>query len=279
VKATFSIFPKFYKHLDVRGLAALVRDVGLDTTNAVIRDGYWVTPGGLAEEMPAFVRAMDAEGVKVTFCTAGYSAAQVIADDTPLKVLADCGITAFRMGYFRPGRDVDIPAAMDAARAEMEQVAAVCERVGIRAVYQVHHGTLVPTATGAYYLVRGLPPAHVGVMLDPGNQAFEGFEKWQRSARMLGAHFCAVGVKDVAWSREPAGPDDEAKGWRRTWATLDEGVTNWHDVVRAAKSVDFDGTFVWMPFYDEGDPDEMTRKLQREVAYLRKVVAEVEAEA
>jgi hypothetical protein len=33
-----------------------------------------------------------------------------------------------------------------------------------------------------------------------------------------------------------------------------------------------------MPFYDENDPAEMTRKLTAEVAYLRKAEAEVEAE-
>ena len=40
MKAILSIFPKFYKHLDVHGLATLVREVGLDTTNVIIRDGF-----------------------------------------------------------------------------------------------------------------------------------------------------------------------------------------------------------------------------------------------
>ena len=54
MRVTFSIFPKFFRHLDRAGLAALVRGAGLDTTNLVVRDGYWVTPARLATEAPAF---------------------------------------------------------------------------------------------------------------------------------------------------------------------------------------------------------------------------------
>ena len=54
MNVTYSIFPKFYQHLDVDRLAALIARIGCDTTNLVIRDGYWVTPGGLAAEAPTF---------------------------------------------------------------------------------------------------------------------------------------------------------------------------------------------------------------------------------
>ncbi|HUS90928.1 MAG TPA: TIM barrel protein, partial [Phycisphaerae bacterium] len=120
---------------------------------------------------------------------------------------------------------------------------------------------------------------HVGVMLDPGNQNFEGYERPELSVGLLGEYLRAVGVKDTAIERDPARSGEEAKGWRRTWATLDEGETNWHALARALHAADFRGHFVWMPFYDELDPAAMTAKLQREVAYLRKVLAEVEGEA
>jgi len=279
VEITFSIFPKFFKHLDVKGLAAMVREVGLDTTNLVIRDGYWVTPGGLAKEAPAFVRAMAEEGLSVRFATAGFSAEEVVRDPAPVQVLADAGITEFRMGYFRPGKDVrDLGAAVEEARGQLEAMCPVLERIGIRAVYQVHHGTLVPGPSGIYHLVKGLPSAQVGVMLDPGNQCYEGFEQWDRSARLLGDHLVAFGVKDTAVRRYDSAACGPDKGWRREWAPCDEGVTNWYDVVRAIRGIDFRGTFVWQPFYNEKEPDVMREKLAREVAYVRRVVAAVEAE-
>ena len=50
MNATFSLFPKFYKHLSAEQLAELVREVGLDTTNLVVREGYWADPYNLAAD-------------------------------------------------------------------------------------------------------------------------------------------------------------------------------------------------------------------------------------
>ena len=273
----WSIFPKFQKHLTVEGLAALVREAGLDTTNLVIRDGYWVSRARLAEELPAFMGAMRREGLLVRFATAGFSAEEMLGDPEPLALLADNGIDEFRMGYFKADGP-DVRGALGDARHKLEQIAALCERYGIRCVYQVHHGTLIPGASAAYHLVSGLPPRWIGVELDPGNQTFEGFENWDRSARLLGEYLVALGVKDSAIMRDPARAGEPGKGWVRRWCPLCEGVVNWYDVARALRAVRFGGTFVFMPFYDEHDPAEQARKLKREVAYLRDVVAAVEAE-
>jgi hypothetical protein len=274
MQITFSIFPKFYRHLDPRGLAALVHEVGLDTTNAVIRDGYWVTPGGMAKELPAFVKAMEEEGLEVRFATAGFSADSLIADSNPLAILADSGVVEFRMDYFRV-KDGDPRRSMAEAREALERLVPNLERHGVRAVYQLHHGTLIPSPSAAWQLVKGLPARWIGVELDPGNQAYEGFECWDRAAKLLGEYAVALGVKDVAFVRSPEHAEDPDKGWRRIWAPLDEGITNWHEVVSALDAIDFKGTFVFMPFYDENDPEAMTQKLKREVAYLRGVVAQV----
>jgi len=273
MRATFSIFPKFYQHLSAEQLAAMVRSVGLDTTNLVVRDGYWVTPAGLEREAPAFVKAMAAAGLKVRFATTGYAPRELSADAEPLRVLADCGIAEFRMGYFEAKPEVR--SARSEAREQLEDLAEVCERHKVRGVLQLHQNTLVPSASAAYALVRGLPSEWIGVEIDPGNQAFEGFESWNQAVRLLDDYCVAVGVKDVEVYRDAKAAAEPAKGWKRRWTTIDEGVTNWHDVIGALHGAGFEGTFVFMPFYDAKDPERMTAKLAREVAYLRRVMAEV----
>jgi hypothetical protein len=62
-----------------------------------------------------------------------------------------------------------------------------------------------------------------------------------------------------------AGDDD--KGWRRNWAPLSEGVTNWKALLRALQTADFSGTFVFMAFYHDNDEAARTRVLKEEVAY------------
>jgi sugar phosphate isomerase/epimerase len=277
MRITYSIFPKFFKDLDVHGLAALVRELGLDTTNLVVRDGYWCQRATLARDVPAFVKAMEVEGLSIHFATAGYSAADVIADPSIVQVLADNGVGEFRMDYFKA--TADVVGDVRRARADLERMVPVLERARVRAVYQLHHGTLVSSPSAAWHLVNGLPPEQVGVELDPGNQTYEGHENFLYSTRLLGEYVVAAGIKDSRLTRDETKGADPTKGWRREWWPMDEGVTNWHEFVRAMAAIDFHGTFVMMGHYDQHDLASHRRKLKREVAYLKRVVREVGEEA
>ena len=268
MNVTFSIFPKLYQRLSVMELAALVREVNLDTCNAVIRDGFWVSENNLAADLPRFVSAMAAEGLTVRFATTSYSAARLIADPAPLSMMAESGITEFRIGYFKESADGPRE-SLKRAHAELEMLARHCERAGIRAVYQVHHGTLIPGPSAAWQIVSGLPSRWIGVELDPGNQTHEGFEEWGRSCRLLRDYLVAVGIKDSLLTRDPDRADQPNKGWTRRWCPVHEGVTNWQTLVTALAGIDFVGTFVFMPFYIEHDSDLRTRTLKEEVDYLR----------
>jgi len=271
----WTLFPKFYRHLSPEQLAELVREVGLDTTTVVIRNGYWVTYDRLAEELPAFCKAVRKAGLEVHWATAQFMPELLLSDDSALAILADNGIREFRMGQWHYQTGPDVRGKLAAARVELERLVPICQRHGVRCVHQLHHNTLVSSPSGIYQLVRGLPSEQIGVAIDPGNQAYDGMENWHRSVHLLGEYLCGVGVKDTALTRDPARAEAPDKGWRREWAPLDEGVTNWHEVIAALDEINFAGTFVFMPFYDPDDPEEMTRKLRREVAYLRRVVAAV----
>jgi sugar phosphate isomerase/epimerase len=279
---TFSIFPKFCRHLSAEQLAEFVKEVGLDTTNMAIRDGYWVSMARLACEAPAFVKTMAEAGLKVRFATAGFTPEQVAAatpwDANPVKILADAGITEFRMNYFRI-ENGDVRWSLADARRRMESMVDVCLKTGVRAIYQVHHGTLLPSAYAGYALVDGLDPKAIGIELDPGNQAFEGYERPELAIGLTGEYLRAFGVKDVYWVREAGKEGQPGKGWKRDWTTLDEGIINWYEIVRQLRKIQWCGTFVWMPFYETSDFEAHKAKLKREVAYMRKVVADVEAEA
>ena len=78
--------------------------------------------------------------------------------------------------------------------------------------------------------MHDLPSKHVGVMLDPGNQTSE--------------------------------------GWSRGSVPLHEGIVDWHKVGDALRLLDFEGTFVFMPFYNRDDPLVMTENLKKEVAHF-----------
>lgn len=275
---TWCLFPKFYRHLSPEELAGLLAQVGLDETAVVVRDGYSVTHEALASELPGFLRALRGAGGRACSAVTNFMPAGLVADPTPLAVMADNGITEFRMGCFWYDGP-DVRGVLARCREEMRRLAPVCRRHGVRCVYQLHHNSLVANSAGAYALVRNLPAEAIGVMIDPGNQSHDGWENWHRSARLLGEYLAGVGVKDTAVARDPSAAGDPSKGWQRTWCPLDEGVTDWHDVAGALAGVDFAGTFLFMPFYDPDDPDGMIGKLKREVRYLRNIVAEADRQA
>lgn len=277
MEITLSLFPKFYRHMEMDKLAETVKKVGLDACNAVVRENFWITPEGLRDELPAFIKTMEKHEVKVPFCTAGFEFKSIIEDADSLRILADNGIKDFRPAYFKESGRVNPGYDLREARSTLETIAPICERHGVRMVYQLHHRTLVASPSAAWHIVRDLPPEAVGVMLDPGNQAFEGFENWGRSVRLLGKHTAAVGVKDSAPFRDQEQADTYSKGWKRDWAPVYEGTTNWHELVRALKHVDFRGTFIFMPFYDADHRDRITEKLTKEVQYIRKILSEVES--
>jgi sugar phosphate isomerase/epimerase len=266
----WSMFPKSFRHLDVAQLAGLVREVGVDTTNMVIRDGYWVTRGGLAQETPKFVEAMRNEGLTIHFATTDFAADELAKDPTPLKVMHDSGIRDFRMGWFKMEKDVR--GAMERARAVMQRLADVCAKTNVRAIYQLHHDTLVSSPSAAYAIVGGLPAKRIGVELDPGNQSFDGYEDYVRSAHLLGEYLAAVSVKDTGVSHDRSKLDSPDKGWKRDWAPVYEGIVRWDEVAKAMREINFDQTIVMMPHYDHDKPDEQRRKLKREVEYLKRIV-------
>ncbi len=274
---TYSVLPKFFQHYDVPRLASMVREVNLDTINLMVRDGYWVNEHNIGTELPAFVKAMRSEAIDVSFATTTYSADQLVADPSPLGIMADNGIAQFRLSHLWVS-DGDARASLEAAKASLGSLERLCEKHAIQAVYQVHHGTLIASAFAAWALVKNLHPRYIGVELDPGNQAHEGYESWDKSVSLLGDHMVAMGVKDVAWLRQPVSGDEHSKGWHTEWVPLADGITDWYELMRALHARDWSGLFAFMPFYHENEPEKLTRLLKEDVRYLRQVQADIESE-
>ncbi len=278
MKPTITFFPKLEQGMALDVLAGFVGEVGADTVNAVVREHYWIEPATLTTGLPKFRKAMEAEGLKVSFCTLGYSIEALLADDTPVRVLAENGITDFRIGYFKlPSASPEVFQCLKTARSGMEQLASVCQKHRIRAVLQVHHNTLVASASAAWPIVEGLPPEALGIMLDPGNQRHEGWESPGYAIPLLGPHLSGVGVKDMLWYRDQGDVKGPRKGWKQEWASILDGVTNWERYVEVLRENEFSGHFVFMPFHNPEDSDQRKETLRREISYIRKLWSETES--
>lgn len=256
--ATITVFPKCFAQRTPAELAELVRSVGADAVDVIVRDGYAVTPAGIKSELPAFVKALDREGVRAELAVTDFSPAKLAEEPDLLLFLADHGIKAVRTGYF-PFRN-DVREALREARETIDRLVPMCSLSGITAVYQVHHGTLISSASAAHGLVRGGPNA-VSIQLDAGNQRIEGYEAWPYGVRLLGKHLAAVGIKDVRL------------GVQTEWCECGTGEVLWEPLFQSLNETGFDGYYDVMPFYDSSE-ERLLAGLKADVAFVKARMAD-----
>jgi len=272
----YTLFPKFFQSCDVNQLAEAARGSGFDAVDLVVREGYWVTPDRFVEEAPAFVKSMQRSSLKVEFATTGFSPEMLAQDDTPLKVMSDVGIRSFRMSYFSYNEQEHLFTQMEKARALMHQMAELCAKYKLKAVYQIHHGDrmLIHHSYAALSLVEGLPSDYVGIMPDPGNQFHEGNDNWRRAILSLGSYLAGMGIKDAQYVYNPEGRTAPNKGWSKQWTPCQDGVTNWHVIAKALHEAKFQGVLNFQPFYHSSNLDLLIPALREEVAYIKSIMRE-----
>jgi sugar phosphate isomerase/epimerase len=138
-------------------------------------------------------------------------------------------------------------------------------RRGKKALVEVHHGGIVPSASAAYRLVSNFSPEFIGVLLDPGNMVFEGYESWQLGAELLADYVAHVHVKNARWERR-------GDSWAVNVCPLEEGVVDWKDVIGALRKINYNGYLSLEDFSESGLSTEA--KLRKDHAFLNSLLAE-----
>jgi len=151
------------------------------------------------------------------------------------------------------------------AQANLEKVAKISSKYNVKAVLELHMGNIIPSASAAYRLIAPFDPEHIGVIYDPGNMVYEGYENWRMGMQLLGKYLAHVHVKNSKWIIEKK-ENDGTFLWRPIWAPLKEGIVNWREVIDDLKSVGYTG---YLSFEDFSDiPTE--KKLIEDIEYIKK---------
>jgi sugar phosphate isomerase/epimerase len=152
-----------------------------------------------------------------------------------------------------------------ATRRDLEWAAQRAEHHGVAVLVELHHRTIVPSASAAIRLIDGLDPARVGVIHDVGNLVIEGNEDYAAAFDMLGEYLAHVHVKNVAW--RPTGQSDADGGtvWEEDWATLREGQADIEAYFRALRGAGYDG---WVTCEDFSTTVPLAERTRDNLAYL-----------
>ncbi|MDP8922973.1 MAG: sugar phosphate isomerase/epimerase [Chloroflexota bacterium] len=191
-----------------------------------------------------------------------------------LQGAALLGATKMRVNVPRYDGTTSYLKLYDRARAEYREVAELSRRYGVRALIELHHGRLLPTATAAAHFLAGFDPRDVGVIHDAGNMVHEGFEHYRLGVEALGPYLAHVHLKNAAW--RPVGTrKDGSTGWRAEWAPLREGMVDVAALFRALRLVGYDEWITFEDFSTEWPVRERTRDNLR---YAKVILARVDEE-
>lgn len=127
------------------------------------------------------------------------------------------------------------------ARRFLVGVEKLAGRYGVKALVEIHHQTICPSASLAHRLVSGFDPDAMGVIFDPGNMAVEGFEDYRIGTELLGPYLSHVHLKNAAFDRSDG-------VWRPRWAPLEDGVVDFERLFEALLAAGYDGWLVMEDF-------------------------------
>ena len=133
----------------------------------------------------------------------------------------------------------------------------------VRANIEIHHGKICPSASLAYRLVSNFDPDFIGVILDPGNMIFEGYENWQLGLELLGPYLSYVHVKNAAWLPEKSAGGE--KRWSPTVVPMTQGFVSWSDILTALDRAGYNG---WVSIEDLASGDTK-KKLTEDIAHFK----------
>ena len=91
-------------------------------------------------------------------------------------------------------------------RAYLKECEPLLKKYGVKFLIETHHGMMISSASSALRVLDGFDPEYFGLIYDPGNMVYEGYEAYQLGFEMLGKYLAHVHVKNAALT--PAGEDE-----------------------------------------------------------------------
>jgi len=269
----------FSKHLapySVPEVGAVIRDLGLDGVDLTVRPGGHVLPENVREGLPAAVKALSDQGLKVPMITTGVTDAGEEHADAIFATAAACGIRRLKLGYWPYKGFGTMAALIDDCQRKMDGIEALAARHGVRACIHIHSGNSASAnAAIVYLLLKDRDRGATGAYIDPGHMTAEGsISGWRQGMDLLAPMISLVAVKSMAWERTT----DSATGdvvWRTKLVPLREGSVRWREVFGHLKEIGYDGPVSFHSEYQGGHSwrdltvEELIAQTREDVAYIR----------
>ena len=203
----------------------------------------------------------DANGLQIPGLGTYISCGDLEATAAAMKFAQICGAKQVRVHPGSMEDGITYPEKFETAKAFLADVQALAKQTGIRAMVEMHHNTITPSASLAHRLVSNFDAEYIGVLHDCGNMVHEGFEHYRMGLELLGPYLYHVHIKNGKYERPEGGGV-----WKSTWASLEDGVVDWSALFGALASVSYDG---WLGLEDFSGTYNTHDALKNDIAFLK----------
>lgn len=126
----------------------------------------------------------------------------------------------------------------------LKSIQKICKDYKVKALLEIHMGTITPSASSAICIVEKFDPDYIGVIYDPGNMVHEGYERWKMGMEILGKYLAHVHVKNYGWFFKEVNGE---KKWVCEPTSLKDGIADYKEIMKDLKNIGYDG---WISFED-----------------------------
>ncbi len=204
-------------------------------------------------------------GLEITGLGTYIEVGDLGATEEAMRFARTAGAPQIRVGVSRPDGGRSYREMLGESRSYLEEVEGLAGRCGIKALVEIHHGTICPSASLAHALVDGLDPGRIGVIFDPGNMVHEGFEDYGMGLDLLGPYLAHVHLKNAAYDRPKNGGV-----WRARWSPLEDGLVDFGRLFDGLEGVGYDG---WLVVEDFSAARPTREALRHNLNFVRGFVA------
>ncbi|MBA2470567.1 MAG: sugar phosphate isomerase/epimerase [Chloroflexia bacterium] len=265
------LFTKLFKGKDLDEMADVASSLGFDGIDLLIRSGFQVEPAQ-PEGLRGAVERLKQSGLTVPMATTDLTDPNQIDTERLFAAVAECGIGAVRLGYWKYDPATGYAATLETARRHLDTLVEFAAAAGIRLAIQLHGGTIHASGAQTLALLDGYDPAVLGAYPDPGNQVVQdGREDWRFTFEILRPWLAAVGVKNGGWFPSTLAESGQ-RTWHSDWLGLDEGMVPWDDIVAHLKRTGFDGIYTLHSHY-EVPYSQVLDKTRLDLNYVRRLLS------
>jgi len=277
--AVFSVsLPEWTPEEAVKNLAEL----GYDGVEWRIADdppratpGFWqgnrctFPLSSFVEDAPHIRALTDAAGLAIPAIASYVQAADVENVERVFRGAAALGAPMARIQVPRYDGQTGYVELWERARRDYEEVARLARAQGVKALVEIHHETIVPSANATRRFLDGFDPDSVGAIYDPGNMVWEGHEQYRLGLETLGPYLAHVHAKNSAW-RQTGRRADGSLAWQAEWASLNAGIVDLRDLFATLRTVGYDS---WISVEDFTTEPPLSERVRDNLRYLRRSLA------